>query len=328
MCRYCGVNGGPHHKQKLEFPFIKRVLDEAANIGTVAVVVFTGGEPFVLRKTLYKSVEYAANSGFLTRIVSNAYWATSYERAFEILSHLKRLGLTEINYSCDDFHQEFIPLDRIKWASEAAFDLGIPALVASKGIRNSIINPAYLSSCFGKEMHIFRKGQDNPKNYVMNYGVTVPVGWESDNLTEDDLFWPDNPDCWKAPCRSVLDSIVITPEHEVAVCCGIGSQEIPETRIGSLLEDSLLDLLVRANNDLLVNWLALEGPYGILRHLKSKSPDTKFAARYVSTCHLCHSLFTDPDIVELLEESLEEITPLLSFERAWLEHKRGELSII
>jgi organic radical activating enzyme len=325
-CKYCGVNAGPHHKKKMSLQMIKDLIDEAVSIGTVEVVVFTGGEPFILGESLYKAVEYSANKNLLTRIVTNAYWATSLKKALTVLQRLKNIGLTEINYSCDDFHQEFIPLQRVKWACEAALELEIPALIASKGLKHSKITPQYLEDFFGKKLSRFKKGQNNPKNYVYNYGVTVPVGWESENLPEEELLWPPNEDNWKVPCESVLKSIVITPDGDLSICCGIGSNEIPETIIGNTSNKPLIDLLIEANNDLIINWLALEGPYGIMTYMQKRVPELKFKERYVNICHLCHDIFSSEKKRKVLSEIVEEVVPFLSLERAWVENHRDQLN--
>ncbi len=304
---------------------IKRLIDEAHSLGTVEVVVFTGGEPFLLGEDLYKAVKYAHVRKLLTRIVTNTFWATSRDKAFYIINRLKDSGLTELNFSCDDFHQEFIPIEHIKWACEAAEETGIPALIASKGLRKSTITPGYLEDYFEGKLTRFQKGQENNKNYVFNYGTTVPVGWESEKLTEKDLLWPEDADCWKRPCQSVLKSIVITPQGKLSICCGIGSEEIPETIIGSTHDYSLLELLIRANNDLIINWLALEGPYGIKTFIEKRASDITFRDRYVNNCHLCHDIFSRKDVRTVLSNSVEDMVPVLSLERAWVENHRDEL---
>lgn len=324
-CKYCGVNAGPHRKEKMSLKMIKRLIDETNFIGTVEVVVFTGGEPFLLGEDLYKAVEYASKLGFLTRIVTNAFWATTRDQALHVINRLKDSGLTELNYSCDDFHQEFIPIERIKNACEVAEQVGIPVLIASKGLRNSTITPKYLNKYFNGKLTRFKKGKKNPKNNVFNYGATVPVGWECEKLIEKDLLWPGDEDCWKRPCQSVLKSIVITPKGELSICCGIGSEEIPETIVGNTYDNSILQLLVKANNDLIINWLALEGPYGIMRYIQKKMPTITFQNRYVNNCHLCHNIFSREEIRNALSRSVEEMAPVLSLERAWVENHRDEL---
>ena len=121
---------------------------------------------------------------------------------------------------------------------------------------------------FGRKLARFRRGQKNQDNDVVSWGITVPVGWDSEHLTEDDLLWAGAGDCWKVPCDSVLKNIVIAPDGELVVCCGIGSDEIPETVVGNVRETPLIELISQANNDLIINWLALEGPFGIMKRVQ------------------------------------------------------------
>jgi hypothetical protein len=238
---------------------------------------------------------------------------------------MKAAGLSEINYSCDDFHQEHIPIKRIKWANEAAIQVGMPALLAVKGIKDSTINIEYLEQYLGVELTRFRKGGKNPKNNVASFGVTVPVGWESEKLSGDELLYPAHEDLWKTPCPSVLERIVITPRGELAICCGIGSDDFPEATIGNVNENSLLQLLLEANDDLVVNWLALEGPYGIMRFIQQVDSDIRFSDRYVNNCHLCHDIFTREDIRSVLKTTVHGKGLSLSIGRAWFEAHRLDL---
>lgn len=324
-CRCCGVNAGPHRTERMSIEFITRIIEEAGSLGTVEVIVFTGGEPFVLGEDLYSAVEYAAERGFKTRIVTNGYWATSLEKARAVLARLKATGLTEINYSCDDFHQEHIPLERIRWANEAALAVGMPALLAVKGLKGSRITPEYMEEFFGRKLTRFRAGVKNPDNDVFNYGVTVPVGWGRESLSDEELLWPEDDRCWQSACESVLKNIVITPSGELAICCGIGSEEIPEVVVGSVREKPLVELLIEANNDLIINWLALEGPYGILEHVRRRAPEIRFRDRYVNACHLCHDVLTRGEVRAVLSETAEEVVPVLGLERAWVENHRADM---
>lgn len=323
-CKYCGVNAGPHRTEMMSLAFITRTIDEVCALGLRNLVVFTGGEPFLLGEDLHRAVAYAASCGLKTRIVTNAFWATSAERAQTILARFKSDGLTEINFSCDDFHQAFIPLERIKWANEAAIATGLPALLAVKGIKDSVINIPYLERFLGVSLTHYRRGCDNPKNNVASFGVTVPVGSDSDELKESDLCYSGE-DSWKAPCTSALERIVITPLGELAICCGIGSDDFPESIIGSLHEKPLLELLKDANDDLIVNWLALEGPYGIMRFIQQADPSIPFLERYVNVCHLCHDIFTRRETRAVLSQAAQSKIPSLSLNRAWLEENRSEL---
>lgn len=323
-CRYCGVNAGPHRRERLTLPQIRQLIDEVSDIGLTSVVVFTGGEPTLLGKDLYEAISYAAVKGFKTRVVSNAYWARSPERARAVIRRLQQAGLTEINFSCDDFHQEHIPLERVKWANDAARDLGMPCLLAVKGIRRATINIPYLEQYFGVKLSLFRKGAENPTNDVASFGTTVPVGWHSEELADNDLLYVE-PERWHGGCTSVLESIVITPRAELAICCGIGADDYPEATVGSLYDKTLGELLTIANDDLIINWLALEGPASMMRFVSSVDSSIQFRERYTSMCHACHDLFTNPKARKILREQGHSMSAALSIKRAWLESHRAEL---
>jgi hypothetical protein len=319
-CRFCGVHAGPHRKDRMSLEFMKKIIDDALRLGTLELVVFTGGEPFLLGEDLYAIVHYASEKRLLTRIVSNAYWATSYKRAKEIIARLKKLGLTEINYSCDDFHQELIPIERIRWANDAAAELGMPALLAVKGIKDSRINPSSLEELLGHKLTNFIEGsKKNPRNFVYSYGVTIPVGWGCNAIKDHELLWPADDATWQGPCKTVLENIVISPNGDLSVCCGIGSDNIPETIIGNVNQHRLVDILSEGNNDLILNWLALEGPFGIMRFVQQKVPHLTFKQHYVNTCHLCHDLFSRDEVRDVIAAHCDERIPLIAMKRATLE---------
>ena len=76
---------------------------EAWYIPSIEITVFTGEE--LTLKLLKEGIKYATDSGFIVRLVTNAWWASSREKA---LTFLKELGLKELNVSYDDFHSAFI----------------------------------------------------------------------------------------------------------------------------------------------------------------------------------------------------------------------------
>jgi len=303
------------------------MIDYTKDLNVCNLVVFTGGEPLILGKDLYHAIQYANQEGFLTRVVTNAYWASSKERSYKVLSNLKECGLSEINFSCDDFHQEFIPIKNIKCANEAAIQLDFPALIVTKGIKGSKITKEYLEEYLGTNLAIFDPNKNNPRNNLITCGLTVPVGWDSEKLTKEDLEYSENPDIWKIPCDDILKQIVITPEGKLAACCGCGSEGIPELVIGNVHSKSLLDLIEEGNYDFIWNWLALEGPYGIMEFLKRKDPSLSFEERYVNKCHLCNTIFSNKIMRNLLKQEIETAYNHVCLLRAWLELKREQVQL-
>ena len=241
---------------------------------------------------------HAAELGLSTRIVTNAYWAKSKPRALEILGELKTIGLTEINISCDDYHQAFIPLERVKNANEAATEIGLPALLAHRRKPRGQLTVEYLSTYLGVELHHYREGEKNPDNNVICTGRNVPLDSSTTPGEEVPCEFPETDSDWMGTCPSVLRSVVISSDRHVQICCGIARIDIPELAIGCLDDDDLLSILKRGNRDLIVNWLAVEGPSSILEFVREKDPTLDLPTHYVNRCHLCNDSSLERTFVE------------------------------
>ena len=319
QCRDCPIVPSTDPPMRLKSEDMMRIVDEVYAWGTLRLVVLTGGESFLLGKDLRKTIAYVSEKEVLTRIVTNAYWAKSKEKAVQVLGELKALGLTEINISCDDYHQEFIPLENVKHANEAALEIGLPALLAHRRKPGGRITVEYLSEYFGVNLHVYREGEANPDNNVICTGRNVPLHSSSEQLASEPWEIPANDCNWIGACKSVLRSIVVFPDLDIQICCGIAKSSIPELSIGSLADSDLLSILQRGNRDLITNWLALEGPASILDFVRSKDPSIKLPEHYVSQCHLCNELFTRDDVRRLLQKNAAERREALLLMRGTLD---------
>jgi len=85
---------------------MKNYLDSSLEYysSSLKMLVLTGGEPFLLGGSLDDIIEYATKKGLKTRVVTNAFWATSFEKSYDRLTKLWNRGLTEINFSTGDEH--------------------------------------------------------------------------------------------------------------------------------------------------------------------------------------------------------------------------------
>lgn len=144
-CHTCGVGASPVRTSRLSLEKMCRYIDEAAELG-VRLIVFSGGEPFLLGDALDSAVRYAALTGLLTRIVSNAFWATSKEIALERLGKLKRAGLCEVNFSTGDNHQQFVPVQNVINGAFAATELRMTcAIMIELHKNNSYTTESFLA---------------------------------------------------------------------------------------------------------------------------------------------------------------------------------------
>jgi hypothetical protein len=290
-------------------------VDQIYAFGKLQLVVFTGGEPFLLGKDLFSCVEYCSKKGLATRVVTNAFWAKTSQSAREMIKACKETGLSEINLSCDDYHQEFIPLERVKYANEACCEFKLPCLIGHKVMKDCKITVEYLEKFCGCEFARFNPKEKNPANNVISSGYTVPVADDMHMIPDEEILYPECGFQWKEPCSSVLQRVIITPRKELSICCGMIPRKVQEIFFGPLDSMSLEEAIVMAHQDLIVNWLALEGPYGMMRFIQSKSPCTPFREKYVNICHLCSEILTRSDCRDVLSEYGHEKSLEISLER-------------
>jgi hypothetical protein len=123
-CDHCFVWGGPRQEGTMALAAVRRILEQARDLGEVEWIYFEGGEPFLFYPTLLAGVREAAAAGFRVGVVSNAYWATGPEDARECLAPFAGL-VQDLSLSCDPLHGNDTDgtVDR---AESAARELRIP----------------------------------------------------------------------------------------------------------------------------------------------------------------------------------------------------------
>jgi pyruvate-formate lyase-activating enzyme len=92
-CRECCFESSPRVKGFIPAERILKYIDEAARtFPSLRVVVFSGGECFLLGKKLDAAIAQAREHGLGVRCVTNGYWAITPERARKRIQQLKAAG--------------------------------------------------------------------------------------------------------------------------------------------------------------------------------------------------------------------------------------------
>ena len=340
-CKLCGLSCNPRRKERMSLAFMLKTIDEVASYGGVPHVTFTGGEPFLLRDDLLQAIERAKHHGMSTRVVTNAYWAKSADKASEIVKRFKDHGLTEINISVDDMHQEHIPIEYVKNAHDACVDHDVFVLLAHKALSTSKVTVEYLEEVFGRELldllaerdriaslpREARKSAELPRAYIYGTHGCIPVGPGAEETADSDLDYLYDPKCAERRCDSVLRDIIIGPTGNLHACCGVTMTDIPELNFDGVEQDGLVETMRRANDDLIVNWLALEGPYGILLYVRKKDPTFELGSKIVGSCHLCRELLTNPKVREMLRNLDRDKAMEIIYKRMGLDSIRKDYQL-
>lgn len=109
----------------MSLEMVRKVLDEAREIGTIEWIYFEGGEPLLAYPSVVEGIRMARDMGFKTGIVTNAYMAVSKEDADAMLRPFADLGLDMLSVSDDSLHYGDGP-SPTKRTLAAAERFGIP----------------------------------------------------------------------------------------------------------------------------------------------------------------------------------------------------------
>lgn len=275
----------------MSYEDIIKHIDATTNaFSSIKILVLTGGECFLLGEHLERIINYSTKKGLLTRVVTNAYWATSIDEAERRIKPLVDAGLTEINFSTGDNHQKFVAFDNIVNASLTSYELGIrticinieshknAAFTLADIESNTLLSPLIESGnilCFEGAWMNFKKTDENGLDNLNSIPFTRP-----------------------RPCAHLYNSIIINPYSELLACCGLTSEYNPYLKIGNLQAYSLIDLYDYQFNDLFKFWLYVDGPeYIYIRLMKALNSPRK---RMRHECEYCMELVNSPEKIKVV----------------------------
>jgi radical SAM family protein len=324
-CRHCGPFCGPRERDWMTPEEMRDLIAQAAELGAQSVVL-TGGEPTLLGRELPALLRFIRDEAGVpsSRLVTNAKWAVTYDHARALLSGWKDAGLVEINVSCGEYHQEFIPVSSVVNAWRAARDLDFATVLLAgefidpsrakfppRVFRDAVgedLLPPELMSPFSRRVHGMSCGS------AMNWGRGRQM------LREEDLIRQDEADI-PTLCTDVLSAITVHPNGNTTACCGVMVRERSLLHIGNWREQRLRPLVEAANDDLVLNWIRNLGLKDMKRWLQEKDPSLTFPERYVSICDLCATMLHDKRCEELLlrhgaERRDEIVAARVAFEAA------------
>ena len=128
-CSHCIIEAGPHRKEEILFDdasdWIKQISEY--NDGHIKFLSLTGGEPFYNINNLKEISALGDNCGLIISAVTNAFWASTPQKANKVLKGLSAIKLLAI--STDVHHQESVPIEWVKNAVLSAEESNIPCNV-------------------------------------------------------------------------------------------------------------------------------------------------------------------------------------------------------
>ena len=301
-CASCGTLSNPKVETELSLQAIIECAREAKRLN-FANIVFTGGEATLCWEKLLKAIGETKKLGMMTRLVTNAHWATTPNEALKKIQILKEAGLDEINFSTGDEHAEFIPLPNIINAIVASISNHFkPAIMIEERTGRKITRKNILCH---PEIRKFVSKDENCLTIIESPWMPLDP-FKEEKYQNSPTANYDNLDAFTG-CDSVLQSLTLLSDGKISTCCGFGNRLIPELIVSDINNSDFLTAAIEnTENDFMKIWLHYEGPMKILAWAAKKNPDIKWENTYAHSCQACLRIYKDPIVIQTIKENYQE----------------------
>ncbi len=297
-CEHCMVSSDPRRKEKLTPEDVQQCIEDAAALG-IGRLEFTGGEIMLFANDLDKFLNYSHERGLTVTLDTNAFWAKDVHTAYKRLSHLKSLGVDCLHLSTDSFHSQFVDLSCVLNALDAADRTNVFCDVTICVVRDDPHTLGIIS-------HLFKYRTRIRIQHVAPFG-------RAEKLDHRRMF-RSGIEQVGTPCENIYAPLV-APDGRVCLCCAPPSQfpqsiaKISPLILGWLDSERLESILLRAQDDPLLNLFAAEGMGGLLERFKKLNPcGLRLESQdYFGRCDLCTQVFACPSRVKQFRSSMPRL---------------------
>lgn len=288
-CRHCGYADSRRPGRIAEADLVDWVRQAAAY--GIPVINFSGGETFLKRDLLEAGVRAAHEADVLSGVFTNGYWGENEEVARRTLLRLP--GLAFLHLSCDRFHQEWVPAERLLHIVRAAASLEKPPRVIVSGCYTHPDERSEIAALFTGLPVVFHF---QPVISSPQVEAQVPEAAVTARPLRD-LGFSDT--CY------LHSPTVHTSGHLWA--CHIGTVEThPDDYdvegsaylLGDLHAEPMAEIFDRAESNGVYQMLRVFGPAAVAASaLASPSREELGDCRFAGDCDMCYQMTARPEVV-------------------------------
>ncbi|MDD4113957.1 MAG: radical SAM protein [Herbinix sp.] len=234
-CDICSVSCSPQCKEELNVDRIKEIIESSINT-SIKYVALTGGEPFLKYERVKDLVTYTKKCGLKASVVTNGFWADSYNDTLDTLKELKELGLERINISCDHHHLKYVKMQNINNILLASDKVGLPHVVAAVKTRGEKLGG------------LIDQFDENIFDLKLIVAPCQPVGRAKLSYSQEDFVTPVEPRNMTCPHGG---TVTIYYDGNIYPCC---SHHIFDSSlsIGHYLDLNMEQILYKIKNNSLL----------------------------------------------------------------------------
>lgn len=322
-CTDCGTFSHPKNKTRLQLQDLLAAISRAGEASFQAVV-FTGGEATLQWKDLLVAIEHATALGLSTRLVTNAWWGRTPERAVSHIHMLLAAGLKEINFSTGDEHIRFVPLQSVVNSIIASLGAGLEPLVMMEVRKDAVVTKSTLTQHKQLLEHADHWLARDPisESPWMPMDLNTPGDYPAYHYaTKENLGQ-------RTGCESLFSTHTLQADGNIAICCGLGIRHISDLQVGAFDRHttSFSEVEREAEANLVRLLVKRFGPERLLSKLSQLDPSIRWEGMYAHQCQACSRVFKDSSIQRAIMAFEDHLLVELATELAADELIRSEFS--
>lgn len=284
QCKHCSYKAGPEMKGFIKSESIKKYLFELEDTHPLQSITVHGGEPFLYFKQLKYALEKGKELGIPRRgTITNGYWAENPSIAKKKLRELKDVGLTQITFSADSFHQEYIPLNRVKTAITSAVTLAFENI----WVDSYFLEDFEANNPFNDKTREIVNQLEEIQNIEINKYL---LGYEGrgSNLTKYVKLKTEIPSgkCplpfWIGGDLTAPTTVEIDYEGNITLCPGISIGNTNNKPLDEILQD------YECSSHPILSRIADKGPIGLVELAEEKN--CLITQPFADECHVCYEM--------------------------------------
>ena len=292
-CDHCSTDCGPQQNGRMSLEKIKSLMGEAAALsgGDRSCFSISGGEPFLFWGDLLEMVSFGTALGATMTCVTNGYWAATYDKGLKKTRALRAAGLQLLAISTSQYHQKFIPIEKVRFAARAAIDAGLQLVIKYPYTRSSL-QPTDMAELLGSDI------MEHASMEFFSVMPHVRTGFE---VAFDSML--TEPGIPQGRCPAAV--VTVREDGQAYTCCIPGAFVDP-LKLGCVNNDRLALIKDRFEGGDVQQLLFAEGPHYIAQKAKENGLGSFFPESFTGICHLCTHIFEDSRLRDFAQSVAED----------------------
>jgi len=305
ICRHCSVESGPDCDTELDVTTILSKISDSIKFGITKGIHVSGGEPFLKRNALSSLGSLCKDLQVALAVNTNGYWATSMQRALAVLNSVD--GITQLFLSTDEYHLEFIDIEKIRNAAMASLERGIHVdigVCTPHGDRDNTFE--YIRNAIGENVIA-----------QVNLGtIELESVGRARELAE--AMWREKQRSFPSGHCTLLNRPVILENGDISACCNtnaFNSVGGGALLLGNISETSLYDSKLKMLESHFLQAIRTLGPARVAEIIVADpelSAEAQLSFSYLedNICSLCVDIVKNPRLCNRIENKISEAEDL------------------